>query len=106
MGVKKGHVIVSAQVPVGVVELIDGEAANAGQSRSQLLAGWIHRILIGHIHAPIVSGKLQRVRRDHDELMVSIPRDFIRRAGLHAKDDIEITYSCGAMIVRKHLPTN
>jgi phosphate uptake regulator len=62
-----------------------------------MLAAW----LASGIDAPLERvAKRQSVRRYKDELMVSLPRDWQRRAGIAAGDRVTLGYSDDALIIR------
>jgi hypothetical protein len=97
MAVPNGYTVVSIVVPVSVHDRLHRIAKQRGLSVNRMLAGW----LATGVEAPVVrAGKRQSVRRKQDELMISLPRDWQRRAGVHAGDRVDISYSDDALIIK------
>jgi len=88
---------ITITVSADVAQRIATVANARGESVSKMLAAW----LASGIDAPLERvAKRQAVRRYKDELMVSLPRDWQRRAGIAAGDRVTLGYSDDALIIR------
>ena len=95
MGLHSDKRNLTATVSVETYERVAALAKQHGVSISTLLAGWMETA------GEPVDVRRQSVRAVKDELMVSLPRDWIRRSGAVKGDRIQISYSDDALIIRK-----
>jgi hypothetical protein len=97
MSIPDNHTVVSVVVPIETRNRLHEIAKGRGTSVTRMLSAW----LASGIDAPLERvAKWQSVRRDKDELMVSLPRDWQRRAGVAAGDRVTLSYSNDALIIR------
>jgi len=97
MSVPKGHTVVSIVVPIETRDRLHEIAAGRGTSVTRMLAAWLE----SGIDAPLERvAKQQVVRHYKDELMISLPRDWQRRAQVTAHQRVSVSYSDDALIIR------
>lgn len=97
MGLRPDQRNITITVSADVAQRIATVAKAREQSVSKMLSEW----LASGIDAPLERiAKRQAVRRYKDELMVSLPRDWQRRAGIAAGDRVTLAYSDDALIIR------
>ncbi len=72
-------------------------ASDQGTSVSKMLSTWIET----GIAAPVQPARRRRhsVRAYKDELMISLPRDFIRATGLEKGDQVHVSWGQEGLIV-------
>jgi len=97
MALKADESVVSAVVSRDTHDRLSGEAAQAGTSVSKLLGLWIRSVWTRHPHT-----KIQTARKAKDELMVSIPRSWLRTTGTTKGDRLLVTHTDDTLIIRKY----
>jgi len=95
--IPKGYTTVCAVVPQETRDRIAASAHAAGLSVSALLAEWVER---GAQEPIIEARRLHSVRRQKDELMVSLPRRFIRAAGIESGDRVAVAFGERSLVIQ------
>lgn len=89
---------ITVTVSVDTHDELAHRAALAGVSISRMMQRWLAEATdLGIIRYD----KRQSIRAVKDELMVSLPRDWIRRTGSAKGDRVSVSYSDDTLIVRK-----
>jgi hypothetical protein len=99
MGIREGQRSIATVVSDAVHDRLHAVATARGTSVSAMLAAWLE----AGVGEPLdKAGKRQTVRRvKPDELFVSLPRDFTRRAGLAKGSTVAVSYSDDALVVTR-----
>lgn len=97
MAIPEGHSTISIVVSDATKTAIADSAAERGMSVSAMLSAW----LAAGVDGPLVrAGKTHAVRGYKDELMLSLPRDWIRRTGVDRLDRVSVSYSDDSLVIR------
>ena len=96
MPLSERYTVVSAVVTKEFRDRVRHEATEAGVSVSAMMGEWLDAATPERI---IRAGKRQSVRRHKDELLISIPWEFIRQSGIKSGDKVRIAYGRDRLIV-------
>lgn len=99
MGIVSGFGAVTTVVTSAKVAELRAIATKRKISISKMVAGWLEAGA-----GPVLDrvGKPQKVRAIKDELMVSIPMEFVRIAGIKKGDTIVVSYSNNALLISRN----
>jgi len=95
MGIPKGYRTIAAVVPEAIHDALMATATAQDTSVSKIVAS----ILQTGLATPVVPAKrIHRVRAYKDELMLSLPMDFVRRAGLRKRSCLVVSFGPQGLI--------
>lgn len=96
MGLKSGRANITITVSQELHDELHVRAQRSGLRVSVMLAPWLEVGVTGKIEC---KAKSQTVRAVKDELMISLPMDFVHRCDIHKKDVAELSYSENSVLI-------